>query len=87
MRHDPYVFFQGIDGHIYEYSDVTNWTDQDLTVLAGGVAATAFGANGTAAFVVPGKTQMEVYYAGGTMSELHRMTFSFHIESGLTASH
>ena len=72
---DQYVFFQGVDGHIHEYSDVTSWKDQDLTVLAGGVAATSFEGNGTAAFIVPGKTQMEVYYAGGSTEQLHCMTF------------
>jgi hypothetical protein len=71
-----YVFFAAAGkGHIHEYSYINSWTDQDLTVAGGGVATQVLGNSGTAAFVVPGTTQMEVYYAAEENNDVHQMTF------------
>jgi len=72
-----YVFFEGSNGHIHEYSFVTSWKDQDLTTASGGVAANTFEGNGALAFLIPGTTKMEVYYAASSINgqDLHRMAF------------
>lgn len=71
-----YVFFSASGkGHVHEYSYINSWTDQDLTVAGGGVATHLPSNAGTAAFVVPGTTQMEVYYEAEGNSDVHQMTF------------
>jgi hypothetical protein len=79
ISNTQYVYFQSTNGHIHEYSNVTTnvatWTDQDLTVLGSGVVSSSFEGSGTAAFVVPGTTQKEVFYSGGTAHELHQLEF------------
>ena len=70
-----YVYFQSPSGHVHEYSYVNNWVDTDLTVVAGGVVSDTATINGTAAFLVPGTTQREVYYSAASTRDVHRMTF------------
>jgi len=74
-----YLFFQSTNGHIHEYSYTSangwSWKDLDLTTKAGGTPAGTFESIGTTAFVVPGTTKMEVYYAAATNQDVHQMTF------------
>jgi hypothetical protein len=84
-----YIFFEGANGHIHEYSYVTSWLDQDLTVASGGIAANTFEGNGALGFRIPGGTKMEVYYAASSINgqDLHRMAFrnSTWTDSNLTS--
>jgi hypothetical protein len=76
INYGSYLFFQGNNGHIQEYSYLPvlgYWVDTDVTVAAGGVPAGTFEANGPGAFAVPGKDQIEVYYSTG--EEVHQMTY------------
>ena len=70
----PYIFFTGTDKHVHEFSDVSGWTDQDLTVAAKSAGVTVDGV--PAAFVVPGTTQIEVYYFAAKNADIHQMTFA-----------
>jgi hypothetical protein len=74
---NQYVFFGGLNQHVYMESNVNgSWAQTDLTAAAGGPLACD---SGTASFAVPGTTQMEVYYDAATSSTtcgLHQMTFA-----------
>jgi hypothetical protein len=67
-----YVFFEGTDKHVHEYSYVTSWADQDLT-RAAHISVKPAGVG--AALLVPGTPQIEVYYAAASNQHLHRMSF------------
>jgi hypothetical protein len=73
-----YVFFEAPNGDIHEYSygagGKSAWVDTDVTATSGGVESDTGNSNGVAAMVVPGTTQLEVYYYAGS-SDLHQMTF------------
>lgn len=71
-----HVFFESPDGHIHHSTFATSWTDQDLTVAASSVPAGTFEPDGVAAFLVPGTTQMEVYYAAASNQDVHQLTFA-----------
>jgi hypothetical protein len=66
-------------GHVHEYSYGNKWVDRDWTVAAHGALADTAYSNGTAAFLVPGTTQKEVYYSefsgNGDIRNIHQMTF------------
>ena len=74
IGNSPYIFFTGTDKHVHEFSDVNGWTDQDLTVEAKSAGVTADGV--PAAFVIPGTSQIEVYYFAAKNADIHQMTFA-----------
>jgi len=69
-----YVFFAAPNGHIHQYSYVDNWADLDVTKAAGG-APIFGGEDGITAFVVPGTTQVELYYTAASNYDMHQITF------------
>ncbi len=73
VGNDQYVFFQGSNGHIYEFSYVDNWAQTDLTEAAG-VKKAGTGLNGVAALEVS-SSQFEVYYAATKTNDMHQLTF------------
>jgi hypothetical protein len=73
---NQYVFFTGLNQHLYMESYVNGWALTDLTMAAGNPPLACGG--GTAAFAVPGTTQMEVYYEAFNSADscdVHQMTF------------
>jgi hypothetical protein len=73
-----YAFFEDPKGRIHEYSygagGKWNWVAKNLTAVTKGGTSRTSSYTGVAAFVIPGTSQMEVYY-GTSYFDMHQMTF------------